>query len=130
MVVAGFLTYLHPAFLPGWGWILLEIVCGILLLLLAFGATFATWIVLQAILCSHYYEKLARHVELQLGMRSEDLAGTVDTLFDLFLLVSVNVGCSDDRMSIDLDGPQLGSSAALGVRHRRRVTRAPDQNNV
>ncbi len=98
MVVAGFLTYLHPAFPPGWGWILLEIVCGILLLLLAFGAAFATWIVLQAILCGHYYEKLARQVELQLGMRSEDLAGlslreqTVDTLLDLFLLVSVYIG--------------------------------------
>ncbi|OHB72302.1 MAG: hypothetical protein A2V70_16465 [Planctomycetes bacterium RBG_13_63_9] len=98
MALTGFVTYLHPLFPPGWAWLLLEVVCGILLLLLALGATLLTWMLLQAILCGHYYEKLARQVELQLGTRPEDLKGLstgeqlLDALLDLALFVGVNLG--------------------------------------
>ncbi len=98
VVVIGFLTYLHPAFPPGWGWVALEVLCAVLLFLVVLGATFVTWIILQAMLCGYYYENLARHVELQLGMQPEELSGlsfreqTVDTLFGLFSLVAVNIG--------------------------------------
>ncbi|MBM4091675.1 MAG: hypothetical protein FJ276_19940 [Planctomycetes bacterium] len=98
MALAGFITYLHPVFPPGWGWLLLEILCGVVLLFLAIGATLVTWMVLQAVLCGYYYEKLARQVELQLGMRSEELEGLpvgeqfVDLLLDLAILLAVNIG--------------------------------------
>ncbi len=96
--VVGFLTYLHPVFPPGWGWLLSEILCGVVALLLALGATLMTWMVLQAVLCDHYYEELARQVELQLGMQPEDMVGLPlreqigDVLRDLTLLVGVNLG--------------------------------------
>lgn len=41
--------------------------------LAAFGISLTSWIVLQGVLCSFFYERLARAVELQLGIATEEL---------------------------------------------------------
>jgi len=56
-VVIGYAVYLHPLFPAGWGWLLLEALCVLLLLLLAAGGALGVWMLLQAVLCGHYYEK-------------------------------------------------------------------------
>jgi len=91
-------THIHAMFPEGWGWMLLEILCGLMLLLVALAATFAMWLLLQEILCGHYYEKLAREVELQLGVEADELGDVslrrqiADTAADLATLAAVNVG--------------------------------------
>lgn len=39
----------------------------------AIGLSFASWVVLQGVLCSFFYERLAREVELLLGIPSDEL---------------------------------------------------------
>jgi uncharacterized protein involved in cysteine biosynthesis len=113
--VAYFATYLHPQFPSGWGWLLLEIACALLLLLVALGLTWATWLLLQAILCGHFFGKLARQVEIQLGADPAELeepplaSQVVDALIDLSLLLAINLGL----LFLNLV-PVLGSLAAAG----------------
>ena len=91
-------TYIHPMFPEGWGWMLAKILCWLLLLLVALAATFAAWLLFQDILCGYFYEKLAREVELQLGVEADELVDVslgrqiADTAGDLTCLVAVNIG--------------------------------------
>lgn len=92
-------SWLHPKFADGWGWILLEVLVGLALLVAALGLTLVAWLVLQGILCGHFYGKLARQVELQLGMPPEEIREVpfayqvADTLRDVGFLAVVNVAC-------------------------------------
>ena len=94
--VIAFATYLHPKFAAGWFGVFLEILCAIGLFVLAIGVAAGTWVLLQGILCGHYYGKLAREVELQLGMRPEDIREIslgyhiLDALRDFFALAGIN----------------------------------------
>ena len=91
-------TYIHPMFPEGWGGMVAEIFCGLLLLLVPLAATFAAWLVFQQFLCAIFYEKLAREVELQLGVEADELKDVVlgrqvaDTVVDLVVLIAVNGG--------------------------------------
>jgi uncharacterized protein involved in cysteine biosynthesis len=61
--------------------------------------TAAAWMAMQAVLCSFFYDKLARQVELLLGVQPGELkdvplvAEAVDSLKDLALLFFVNIAC-------------------------------------
>jgi CysZ protein len=96
--VIAIIAYLHPLFPAGWGWLLLEIVCGIALVAAAMAATLVLWMLLQGIFCGIYYGKLARQVELQLGIPPDSLKElpfrqqASDTLGDLASLIAVNMG--------------------------------------
>ena len=99
IVVVGFtVDWLHPKFPEGGGWLALEIVCGIGLLLLALVGAFVCWLLLQKILCDHFYGKLAVQVELGLGLPPEEihdvpfLSQLSDAIRDVFSLVFINVG--------------------------------------
>lgn len=89
---------LHPLFPAGWGWFALEIVCGIVLVLLALLGAFAAWLLLQGALCGYSYGKLAEQVELKLGMSSDEMRGvsltaqTADAIRDISLLLGINIG--------------------------------------
>jgi CysZ protein len=56
----------------------------------------AVWLLLQSILCGYFYGKLARQVELQLGMRPEDMKEVsfarevLDGIRDVTVLLAVN----------------------------------------
>ncbi|MBT4866725.1 MAG: hypothetical protein HON53_16600 [Planctomycetaceae bacterium] len=99
LVTVGFaIDWLHPKFSGGWGWVALEIVCGIALAALAVLGAFGSWLLLQAVLCGFFYGKLAAQVELKLGMSPQEIrevslkAQTIDAVRDISLLVSVNIG--------------------------------------
>lgn len=99
LVAVGFaVDRLHPMFSDGWGWLALEILCGIALAALAVLGAFVSWLLLQAILCGFFYAKLAAQVELKLGMRAEEMcdvslmAQIIDAVRDISLLLSVNIG--------------------------------------
>jgi uncharacterized protein involved in cysteine biosynthesis len=97
--VVAFVTYLHPKFPASWLGVLGEIVCAIVSLGLAIGAAAATWMLMQGILCAHFYERLERHVEIQLGTSMEDLKDIplsyqiVDALRDTGVLLAINTVC-------------------------------------
>jgi uncharacterized protein involved in cysteine biosynthesis len=64
-----------------------------------FALAVAAWMTMQCVLCSFFYDKLARHVELQLGVRPGELKDlplwpqAVDALKDLGQLAFLNVAC-------------------------------------
>jgi CysZ protein len=113
-LVVGAMFCLHPLFPAGWGWLVIEILGGLGLLVLAVAAALATWLLLQGILCGHFYGKLARQVELSLGTPAESLKDlalgqqVVDTLLDVGSLIGVNVGLLALHVI-----PVLGSIAGL-----------------
>ncbi len=97
-LAAGTITLVHSWFGEGWGWLILEILFGLVLLAMALFATFLTWLLLQAIFCGYFYDLLTREVEGQLGMRPEDIKDVAlfqqvaDTIIDLLVLLAGNIG--------------------------------------
>jgi uncharacterized protein involved in cysteine biosynthesis len=94
-----FFSRLHPWFDDGWGWRVVEVFAGLLLLVAVLGLTLVGWLVLQGILCGYFYSKLAREVELQLGMPPEEIKEVpfsyqvADTLRDVGFLAAANAAC-------------------------------------
>jgi len=94
-----FFSRLHPWFADGWLWRLAEILFGLLLLGCVLGLALVAYLVLQGILCGHFYGKLARQVVLQLGARPEEIKEVplsyqvADTLRDVGFLAVVNAAC-------------------------------------
>ena len=96
--VAWFARTVHPRFPAGaWG-ALLEVAAIAAAVAVAALLAAGTWFVLNGILCGHFYTKLAREVELQLGtpagrLRDVPFAYQVaDTLRDTAALLAINVG--------------------------------------
>jgi uncharacterized protein involved in cysteine biosynthesis len=71
-------------------------VCGLIVLML--GLVLATWKLLEGILCGHYYGKLAREVEIQIGTPPGELKEipfsyqVADSVGDFVALVVINLG--------------------------------------
>jgi uncharacterized protein involved in cysteine biosynthesis len=88
---------LHDSFSSSWFGPVLEWASLIVLFCVAVGAAAATWFLLQGVLCDFFYLRLARRVEMDLGLPAEHLHEVpflhdlADTLVSLFLLVSVNL---------------------------------------
>jgi CysZ protein len=115
IVGVGFGIYwLHSAFPDGWGWLVLEVVSGIGLVLLALLGAFVTWLLLQGVLCDHFYSKLARQTELQLGVHPDQFSDVpfmvqvADAVRTVTKLVAVNIGL----LALHLL-PLIGSIAAI-----------------
>ena len=97
--IYGWLDGLFP---EGW-WVILEVLAGIVLGLavavVVLGLAIAGWLVFQGILCGYFYSELARKVEIQLGLKPEQMREVplryqvVDALLDLGTLTLVAVGC-------------------------------------
>ena len=89
----------HPWFGDQWTWRLVEALAAALLVVVLIALTVAVWMAMQVILCSFFYDKLARQVELQLGVRPGELKDVplwpqaVDSLKDLCRLAFFNVAC-------------------------------------
>lgn len=85
-------------FPDGTGWLILEIMAVVLIIAAACGLALITWKVLEGVLCGHFYGKLARHVELDLGTEPDELREIslsyqlYDTARDVFSLIGINVG--------------------------------------
>jgi CysZ protein len=95
---AWFAAELHPEFARTWWGTLLEILSGVAILVVALALAAITWLALNGILCGHFYAKLAKRVELQLGTPPERLRDVplrqqvIDTLRDLASLLVINAG--------------------------------------
>ncbi len=70
---AWFVVDMHPKFPAGWGWMALEVLCAFGVFVIAVGLALITSALLQGSLCGHYLTKLARAVELHLGISPEKL---------------------------------------------------------
>ena len=93
-----FVVYLHPLFPAGWGWVALEVLCAFGVLLLAVGLALIVWAFLQGSLGGYYLTKLAREVELHLGLSPDQMREVswgyqfLDACRDVSALVAINGG--------------------------------------
>jgi len=108
-----FCVAIHPKFGEGWLWLFAEISVATMLAIVVLAITAAAWLLLQSILCGFFYDRLARQVEIQLGIPPEQLKNvslfsqTVDTLRDVRQLLLINAGCFAVQF-IPAVGPVLG----------------------
>ncbi len=90
--------YLRPEFGDGWLRGFAEVLVMFAEAVMAVAFAFIAWLVLQAVFCSFFYAKLAAQVEIQLGMRREDIRDIpityqiVDAFYDVSFLVVANLG--------------------------------------
>jgi CysZ protein len=74
----------------------LEVFVALAVVVVAFGVSAIVWVVLQGILCGHFYGKLAERVELRLGTNRKEIQEIpfshqiFDTLSDAGFLMGVN----------------------------------------
>lgn len=99
IALAGYsIVAVHPQFADDWLGRVLEVLVALAVLIAAFGVSAIVWVILQGVLCGHFYSKLAEQVELQLGTAREDIQDVpfahqiLDTLSDAALLTGVNAG--------------------------------------
>lgn len=115
VAVAAFVAYVHPLFPAGWGWTLLEALCAAGYLVVVLALTFILWLFLKGLFCGYYHEKLAREVEVRLGVRPEELRELswkyqfVDACGQVGSLVFINGGLLVLHLV-----PVVGSVAAVG----------------
>jgi CysZ protein len=115
IVAMVFISRLHPLFPDGWMWLVVEILSGIAIFVVAIGLGLAAWVLLQGILCGYFYSKLARQVEIQLGMRPEEMVDLKfgsqlrDAVRDVLVLIGINLGFLCLHIV-----PVIGSIAAVG----------------
>ena len=94
----GFSLYLHPLFPEGWFWGVIEFFCVAGLVMLAAGLGLVTYVFLQGSLIGYYLAKLAREVELQLGLAPARITEVswryeiVDACRDVVSLIVINGG--------------------------------------
>jgi CysZ protein len=92
-------TAVHPWFGDEWPWRIVEALAVVLILVVMIALTVVAWMALQVILCSFFYERLAKQVELLLGVQPGELKDlplltqAVDSLNDLFQLALFFVAC-------------------------------------
>ena len=101
LVYGWFRTYawLGTAFPENWWGATLAVLSGVAVAALELALAVAAWIVFQGILCGFFYSRLAREVEIQLGLAPDRmrevplLYQVTDALLDLAALTTVAVGC-------------------------------------
>jgi uncharacterized protein involved in cysteine biosynthesis len=82
-----------------WWWDVLRVLTGVALAVVILILALAGWILFQGILCGYFYSLLAREVEIQLGLKPEEIREVplwyqvVDAALDVTVLTMVSVGC-------------------------------------
>jgi len=100
----------------GWGWFLLMLLIDLAIIVGALGLTAASWIVLQGVLCGHFYAKLAAAVERELGLPQEQIIDVplryqvYDALLDSGWLLMINAACLAVQI-VPLIGTVVGVTA-------------------
>ncbi|MEY3175358.1 MAG: hypothetical protein RLZZ436_3272 [Planctomycetota bacterium] len=93
-----FTYHLQPLFPAGWLWSVVKFFCGLGLLVLAAGLTLVMYVFLQGSLIGYYLAKLARQVELHLGLPPEQITEVswryevLDACRDVLSLIAINGG--------------------------------------
>ena len=92
-------AWLDTAFPANWWGATLAVLSVIVVAALELALAIAAWIVFQGIFCGFFYSRLAREVEIQLGLAPDRmrevplLYQVTDALLDLAALTAVAVGC-------------------------------------
>ncbi len=92
-------AWVDAAFPANWWGGTLEVLSVIAIAALEIALAVAAWIVFQGIFCGFFYSRLAREVEIQLGMDPAQmrevplLYQVTDALLDLAALTAVAIGC-------------------------------------
>ncbi len=92
-------AWVGTLFPSNWWGATLVILSAILVAALEITLAVAAWIVFQGIFCGYFYSRLAREVEIQLGLRPDQMREVPllyqikDALRDLASLTAVAVGC-------------------------------------
>ena len=111
-----FAMEIHPNFAPTWWGTVLEVLSAAGIVVAALAVAAVTWLALNGILCGHFYSKLAKRVELQLGTPAEHMRDVplreqvLDTLRDLASLLVINAGL----LLLNIV-PVIGSITALAL---------------
>jgi uncharacterized protein involved in cysteine biosynthesis len=100
LIVAGvwYARELHPRFAGSWWMRGVEVLAILGILAVVVGLALAAWLLLQSILCGYFYAKLARQVELQLGLPPGEIKEVslgreiADGVRDVAALIGVNGG--------------------------------------
>lgn len=93
-----FAVQIHPRFARGWGWRAMEVLAAVAMLAAAAGLAMAAWVVLNGVLCGYYNGKLARQVELRLGLPPDQIREVplrqevADAFRNLGALIVINGG--------------------------------------
>lgn len=93
-----FATRMHPLFQPTWRDRLLEAGAILLLIVAAIGGTIAAWVLLNGILCGHFFGRLAGAVEVRVGAPPGEMRKlkfrheVVDAVRDLAAVIGINLG--------------------------------------
>jgi uncharacterized protein involved in cysteine biosynthesis len=98
--VAGVMVVIDSWFSPTWGGRVLEVLTAIALVVLALAGAFVVWQLLQGMLCSYFYARLAREVEVRLGFDPGEVSGeylswtyqVLDGLRAAGKLLAINLG--------------------------------------
>ena len=117
LLIAGVLWFarvMHPRF-PDSAWgVVLEVAAVVAAVAVAALLAMGTWLVLNGILCGHFYTKLAREVELELGTPASHLGEVpftyqvADAFRDAAALLAINFGL----LALNIV-PVIGSIAGL-----------------
>ena len=82
-----------------WHWRVVQWLVVLAILMAAGAGAFILWIVLQGVLCGHFYGKLAEQVESQIGIGDDEIREipimyqVVDTTRDTGFLIMANLAC-------------------------------------
>ncbi|MCD4727515.1 MAG: EI24 domain-containing protein [Pirellulales bacterium] len=101
LIVGGvyFFPAIHSYFDGGFLWRIVEAFVAVAAVMAALVLLVVAWIVLQAVLCGWFYDRLARQVELRLGTSPDELKDAplmiqaIDTLRVVGFLLLANAGC-------------------------------------
>lgn len=100
----------------GWGWKILAVLSKTAVVCVALAAAVGAWILFQGILCGFFYSRLAREVEIALGLDPRAmrevpfLYQVIDAVRDLAWLTTIAAGCLVLNFV-----PVIGSVAAFFV---------------
>ncbi len=109
-------SWIDARYPANWWGVALEVLSVVAIAALELALAVAAWIVFQGVFCGYFYSRLAREVEIQLGLAPDRmrevplLYQVTDALLDLAALTAVAVGCF-------LVGwiPLVGAPLAVGI---------------
>jgi len=125
----GFLTYLHPYFtaeahpfpflfdlLGAWVWKIIEVIVAVVISVVLIGIIAGFYIVTSLILNSVFYVKLAQQVEINLGLKKEDIR-EISVIAEISDAIKILVELCVANLSFLLLNliPVIGSVAALVI---------------
>jgi len=105
---------IHAAFAGSWWRLPVEALAFCFFIVAALGVLMAAWLVVQSVLCVWFYDRLARKVEMQIGLEPGELRDIplgpqiADALRDALLLIAINIACLAVQI-VPLIGTVLGT---------------------